>query len=62
MKTEIGVRLGCSDKGPLNGKEQGAGGQLSEQVMPMCIRTTQINVDPAMRMGEGLSSPLGLCP
>lgn len=62
MKREIGVRLGCSDKGPLNGKEQGAGGQLSEQVMPMCILTTQVKVDPAMRTGEGLSSPLGLCP
>lgn len=62
MKREIGVRLGCSDKGPLNGKEQGAGGQLSEQVMPMCIHTKRVKVDPVLRRGEGLSSPLGLCP
>lgn len=69
MEMEIQVRLGDGDRGPLNSKEQGAGGGLQSAAWtPFGAGYANVHllytskVDPALGTGDGLNSPLDLCP
>lgn len=69
METEIQVRLGDGDRGPLNSEEQGAGGGLhSAAWSPFGAGYANVRllytskVDPALGIGDGLNGPLDLCP